>query len=289
MTQMSAEEQGVKRPRARAKRATRESAARKPPGPRAQVRDLTGKVTKRTTLPKIFQLPVRHDIVRKVVVALQSHRFQPQGRDPMAGKRTSAESLGVGRDLARVPRRRASTEAAFAPGTVGGREAHPPVQTRTIHKKVNRKERLLALRSAIAATGKLELVAKRGHDTSGVKSLPFVVEDSIQGLSRAKDVAESLEKLGVWADVLRVERNMKARTGKARLRGRSHRVGKGPLIVVGEDKGIARAAGSIPGVDVVRLSDLNVEDLAPGAQPGRLTLWDGSSFASLDKRFLEVK
>ncbi|MEM3047206.1 MAG: 50S ribosomal protein L4, partial [Candidatus Bathyarchaeia archaeon] len=111
-------------------------------------------------------------------------------------------------------------------------------------------------------------------------------DDSVQSLSKAKDVRATLEKLGVWADILRVERNERSKTGKARLRGRAHRVGRGPLIVVDEDKGIVKAARNIPGVDVVKADDLNVEDLAPGAQPGRLTVWDSSTFASLDRRFL---
>ncbi len=276
----------AKRPSLPARKRVRARAARRPSRTRVQVKDVNGKVTKRITLPRIFETPIRSDVVRKVVVALQTHRFQPQGRDPMAGKRTSAKSVGVGRGLSRVPRRRDSTEAAFAPGTVGGRQAHPPVQVRKIRKKVNKKERLLALRSAIAATGRLELVAKRGHDTSGVKALPLVVDDGIQSLSRAKDVTQSLEKLGIWADVLRVERNIRPKTGKARLRGRARRVGKGPLIVIDEDKGVAGAAGNIPGVEIVRAKDLNAEALAPGAHLGRLTVWDSSTFASLDKRFL---
>ena len=45
----------------------------------------------------------------------------------MAGKRTSAESRGTGMAMARVPREKGGGgRAAFAPGTVGGRQAHPP-------------------------------------------------------------------------------------------------------------------------------------------------------------------
>ncbi|RLI04243.1 50S ribosomal protein L4, partial [Candidatus Bathyarchaeota archaeon] len=94
------------------------------------VYDLEGKVIEKTEIPKVFFTPVRPDLVKRAVLAIQSLRFQPQGRDPLAGKRTTAESRGVGLGIARIPRvKGAGTPRAgqggFAPGTVGGRLAHP--------------------------------------------------------------------------------------------------------------------------------------------------------------------
>ncbi|MEM2926334.1 MAG: 50S ribosomal protein L4 [Candidatus Bathyarchaeia archaeon] len=252
--------------------------------PTVRVYNLDGKVVGRIRLPQIFRIPIRPDLIRRVVVALQSHRFQRKGRNPKAGMRTSAESVGVGRGLARVPRIHDSTRAAFAPMTVGGRLAHPPRAEKILAKKVNKKERLLALASAVAATGSLELVTKRGHVAS-LKGLPLVVSDELQSLNKAKDVERSLKSLGLWDDVLRVKGRIKERSRGARSRGRSRRVGKGPLIVVAEDKGIMKAARNIPGLEIVRLQDLNVELLAPGGTPGRLTLWDSSSFKTIDQLF----
>jgi len=69
------------------------------------VYDLEGKNTRKSIdLPSIFSAPLRPDVIRRAVVAIDTHKFQPQGRNPMAGKRTTAESLGVGRGLSRVPR-----------------------------------------------------------------------------------------------------------------------------------------------------------------------------------------
>lgn len=59
----------------------------------------------------------------------------------------------------------------------------------------------------------------------------------------------------------------------------------GPLIVVVENKGLADAASNIPGVDVVTVNNLNVEILAPGAHPGRLTLWANGAIELLDKLY----
>ncbi|UCD73623.1 MAG: 50S ribosomal protein L4, partial [Candidatus Bathyarchaeota archaeon] len=73
------------------------------------------------------------------------------------------------------------------------------------------------------------------------------------------------------------------RAGRGKSRGRRFKRGKGPLIIVGEDKGIVKAARNLPGVDVIRLRFLGSELLAPGTHPGRLTLWSESAFKELTK------
>jgi len=233
-------------------------------------------------LPKIFDTPYRPDVIKRAVIALQTHGFQPQGRDPMAGKRTTAESWGTGRGMSRVPRQRGSSRAAFGVSIVGGHQAFPPKSEKKIRKEINKKERRLAIRSGIAATAKRELVAGRGHFIDSVGQLPLIVEDGVSSLAKTKDVRELFVKLGVWPDVERADRK-KIRAGRGKTRGRSKKVGKGPLIVITEDLGIVKAASNIPGVDVVKVEDLNAELLAPGAHPGRLVVWTESAFRSLDE------
>jgi large subunit ribosomal protein L4e len=252
-----------------------------------QVYNLEGKAVKRIRLPSVFRTPLRPDVVRKVVVALQSHRLQPQGRDPLAGKRTTAESRGVGLHLARIPRVKGHGSAtagtgAFAPMTVGGRRAHPPRAEKVISKKINQKERRLAIRSAIAATAIKDVVMARGHAADRVKNFPLVITDDFQELKEAEAVREVFTKLGVWSDVVRVKEGTKIRAGKGKARGRRIKRGKGPLLVVAEDKGIGRAARNYPGVDVVLVDNLNAELLAPGAHLGRLTIWTESALKKLE-------
>ena len=92
----------------------------------SKVFDLKGKAVDKVKLPAVFRTPLRPDVVKRAVVALQSRRFQAQGRDPMAGKRTTAESRGVGLGIARVPRLKGGGgRAAFGVGIVGGHRAHP--------------------------------------------------------------------------------------------------------------------------------------------------------------------
>jgi large subunit ribosomal protein L4e len=233
-------------------------------------------------LPKIFETPYRPDVIKKAVIAQQSHGFQPQGRDPMAGKRTTAESWGVGRGMSRVPRLKGSSRAAFGVSIVGGHQAFPPRSEKVIRKEINKKERRLAIRSGIAATANREVVGGRGHVIESVGQLPLTVEDSVQSISKTREVKELFVNLGVWPDVERADRK-KIRAGRGKTRGRKRKVGKGPMIVVAEDLGIGKAAANLPGVDITRVEDLNADLLAPGAHPGRLVIWTKSALTSLDE------
>jgi len=251
----------------------------------AKVFDLKGKPVGKIRLPTVFKEPIRHDVIKKAVVAIQSHSFQPQGRDPMAGKRTTAESWGVGHGMARVPRIKGTSRTALIPGSVGGRAAHPPVAEKNIRKEIPKKERRLALRSAIAATASKEVVAKRGHIVEDLPDLPLVVVDDLQGLKRTKEVEESFTRLGVWPDIYRVKESRKVRAGKGKMRGRRYKQAVGPLLVITENQGIVKAARNLPGVDVSTVDNLNVELLAPGTHPGRLTVWTQSAIEKLKDMF----
>ncbi|MGQ9459758.1 MAG: 50S ribosomal protein L4 [Candidatus Bathyarchaeaceae archaeon] len=252
----------------------------------AKIFDLKGKAVGKVRLPSIFKTPVRPDVIRRAVVAVQSHRLQPQGRDVLAGKRTTAESRGVGLGIARVAREKGRGQrAAFIPFAVGGRAAHPPVVEKKIKKKIPRKEMRLALRSAVAATASKEIVASRGHMIDDVPDFPLVVVDEIQSLKKTQDVEEALIHLGVWPDIYRVRESRKVRAGKGKMRGRKMKQAVGPLLVISENKGIIEAARNIPGIDIASVDSLNVELLAPGTHPGRLTVWTSSAFEKADKLF----
>jgi len=248
----------------------------------AKIFNLEGKPVGKIELPPVFATPLRPDVIKRAVLAIQSSRIQPQGRDPMAGKRTTAESRGTGSGAARLPRRKTgSGKAAFAPGTVSGRQAHPPLSEKKILKKIPKKEKKLALFSAIAATASKELVAKRGHSIEDVPQIPLVVTAELEELKKTKEVEATLIHLGVLSELFRVRESRKVRAGKGKSRGRKMKQASGPLIVVTENKGIVEAAGNIPGVDVALLVNLNTEMLAPGTHPGRLTLWTNTAIEQL--------
>jgi large subunit ribosomal protein L4e len=248
--------------------------------------NLQNENTGEVEVPKVFSTPVRHDVIKRAVIALQSTRFQPQGRDPMAGKRTTAESRGTGHGIARVPRLKGSSRAAFGVSIVGGHAAFPPLSEKIIVKRINKKEKRLAIRSGIAATAVKELVEKRGHKIQKVEQLPIVVSDALESLDKTRDVKQFLKSLELWSDVERANRR-KVRAGLGKMRGRKHKKGKGPLIVVGEDNGIGFAARNLPGVEVSNVYGLNAELLAPGAHPGRLVIWTQSAIEQLDEVWMD--
>ncbi|MGC9443587.1 MAG: 50S ribosomal protein L4 [Candidatus Methanospirareceae archaeon] len=252
----------------------------------AKVLDLSGKVVKEISLPPVFLEEYRPDLIKRAVLALQSNRFQPKGTDPLAGRRTSAESWGPGRGVARVPRVTDGRRAARAPQTVGGRRAHPPKPEKRLERKINKKERRKAIRSAIAATTDPLKVRERGHRFSENLPLPLIVEDSLAGLAKTAEVEAVFKTLGVWDDVLRAKVR-KVRAGKGKMRGRRYKTKKSLLIVIGredaqaEERPILKAAKNLPGVDIAYAPELNTELLAPGTHPGRLTIWTESSLAHL--------
>lgn len=257
---------------------------------KVNVYSLSGKKTQDTLeLPKVFEEGVRPDLIKRAVLASQTARYQPQGRDYFAGKRTSAKSWGPGRGVARVPRVKgsgssASGHGAFAPQAVGGRIAHPPNVEKQIKKKINAKERRLATASAIAATAIKELVEERGHIIDKVPQIPLVTTDDLEGLKTAKDVEKALSKLGISDDLNRAKEK-KVRPGKGTMRGRKYKRKKSALLVVGNDQGILSGAKNIPGIDIVKAEHLGVEQLAPGTHGGRLTVYTKSAIDKIAERF----
>jgi large subunit ribosomal protein L4e len=243
--------------------------------------NLSNEKMEEVELPNVFNTPIRPDVIKKAVIHQQSHSFQPQGRDPRAGKKNTAESWGTGHGMSRVPRIKGSNRAGFGVSIVGGHQAFPPKSEKVIRKKINKKERRLAIRSGIAASAVRELVAGRGHVIDYVGALPLIVDDEFQSLQKTSEVKTLFMNLGVWADVERADRK-KIRAGRGKTRGRKKKIGKGPLIVISEDLGIVRAARNLPGVDVTMVQDLNADLLAPGTHAGRLIIWSKSAFSMLD-------
>jgi large subunit ribosomal protein L4e len=257
------------------------------------VYNVRGEVEGQLELPSIFDVPVRPLLIRRVSEALATHRLQPKGVDPLAGMRTSAESFGVGRGLARMARvggerHPRAGQAAGVGGVRKGRAVHPPRPEKKIYKRVNHKERRLATASAIAASASKELVKRRGHRIGGEMALPIIVDDELESLSKTSELLAFLRGLGLDAELRRLVEGRKARTGTPRRRGRVTRTPVGPLIVTAGDGGIGRAARNIPGVDHVLARNLSVLHLAPGGTPGRLTIYTRSALEALPQTLKAV-
>lgn len=250
-----------------------------------KVYDLEGREIGRIRTPNIFLVPVRKDLVKRAYLSAFTARIQPQGRDPRAGKRTSAESLGVGYGLARIPREKGRRRGRFVTFTVGGRSAHAPTTEKRIHEEINATEKIHAILSGIAATAQPSIVKSRGHRLDKVPQIPMIVVDEFAELKRTSEVRRALEKLGLWEDVVRAQEGTRIRAGKGKMRGRRYYTPKSILIVTHKPDNIYKAARNLPGVDITTPENLNILHLAPGMTPGRLTLYTRSAIKALNERF----
>jgi len=177
--------------------------------------------------------------------------------------------------------------ARFVPQAVKGRKAHPPKAERVWYEKINVKERIKAIISAIATTAKEEFVKLRGHKVNENMVLPIVVTSDVDNLNKTKDVLELLKKLGLEEELERVK-DKTIRAGKGKMRGRRYKKKVGPLIVTANlDSKLFKSASNIPGVDVVYYNNLNIKHLSPSGQYARLVIFTEDALAKLNEKYKE--
>ena len=260
---------------------------------------------KKVELPAAFETELRTDLIKLAVASSRANRRQPYGsrahvgkRAPMAGMKHSVEWWGKGRGVSRIMRRTGQSRGAQNPHTKGGRRAHGPKVEKNWGRKLNLKERRIARNSALSATTSAEYVSARGHRFSeDIDSLPIVLgnyaevrdgkteEFSIEAFnhgSATRKVLAIFNEIGLGADLTRARDGRNIRAGKATMRGRVHKTPKSVLLVVKQKSGLAQAARNLPGVDVVAARDLCAEDLAPGGDIGRLTVFTKDALEDLN-------
>jgi len=254
-----------------------------------KVFNLNGDESDPISLPDIFSFPYRPEIIKKAYINLDSHRYQKQGRYPAAGEIVSAESRNTGLGIARLARAKGEgfSRAGQAAGVAGvrkGRLAHPPESWKNTFKKINKKEKNIALYSAISSTAIKDLSEKRGHLVDEIKAFPLVIVDELENVDKTKELYQVLSSLGIKRDLERVESSIKKRSGKSKRRGRSNRIGKSAIIIVGrKDAPILNLDNSIPGVSIKHVKELSVLDLAPGAKPIRLAIFSVAAINALSE------
>jgi large subunit ribosomal protein L4e len=259
-------------------------------GTQAKVVDLEGNEMGSVNLPSVFRVPIRKDLIWRTFVALDSHRRRSQGRDPLAGERTTAETYNppTGRGVSRIPRVKGERYSKSGMGggvasVVHGRLPFPPRSEKVVRKEINSKESRLALACAIASTGDEKLVSQRGHAFKG--DLPIVASDELESLAKVRDLKRFMKAIGLEQELFRIsKRTRKSNPNLSRLR----RTGVGPLVVVSKKQSLKRALKSFSGVSVVESPELSVLDLAPGSSPGRLTIWTKSAISMIPKQVLAV-
>jgi large subunit ribosomal protein L4e len=242
-----------------------------------------GKASSKVALPAVFGTPLRPDLIRKAVNAAQANRRQRYGASPVAGERPSVEWPGKGKGMARTPRLRQGNRSAFVPNAFKGRRAHPPESRHFWNEKINVKERRLAIASALAATAQGDIVKARGHKVDEKVSFPVIVTDDFTAAGKTSDLADALGKIGLAGDLERAKSGIHVRAGMGKLRGRAYRTPRSVLLVTADGK--APAAFNLAGVDVVAARNLSAEDLAPGGDAGRLTVYTQGALAAIQEAY----
>ncbi|MBI4210123.1 MAG: 50S ribosomal protein L4 [Candidatus Diapherotrites archaeon] len=269
---------------------------------KAQVISIEGKKVSEIELPRQFSADINEGLIRRAVLAIQSARVQPHYPTPHSGRYNTALYVGargkptmhrtINVGHARKPRlknRRGllAGQVAGIPGVVGGPKAHPPKLNKVWAEKINEKEKRTATASAISATADAKLVKKRGHLFSDSIHFPIVVEAKFEELDRTKRVADAFRAIGVIADVEKARAKKTIRAGKGKKRGRAYKRRKSVLVVAANTAKINMGARNLEGVDVIAAKSLNANVLAPGALPGRLTIWTEGAIKELAKNELK--
>jgi len=245
----------------------------------------SGDVVGELELPDIFYYPTRKDIIKRAFLSAFTAAIQPKGRDPLAGKRTTARFWGVGYGLARVPRLPGGT-ARFVVSARKGHLAFPPRPDRRIHEEVNKNEKCIAIVAALAATARIELVKSRGHVFSAEK-LPIVIVDEVEtAYSKTKEIREFLKKIGVWSDIERSREGTRIRAGKGKMRGRRYVEPRSVLFILNSYTcPFAKSVRNLPGVDIATPNNLSILHLAPGGVPGRLTVVSKGALEKISSKY----
>lgn len=250
--------------------------------------NLEGKKKGLVDKPKIFNVKPRKDLVQKAVEISQSRKKQVQGRDKRAGLKNTAEGWGTDHGISRAPRIKGSgfttaRHVGRVPFAVGGRRTHPIKNEKNLKKKINKKTNKLSIISAISASGNKSWVKERGHIIDNILEIPLVIDDKIQSIKKTAKVYSILCSLGLEEELAKNKNSKKIRAGKGKRRGRKYKKKRGILFVIKDDFGIIKASKNIPGIDIIKIENISIEDLAPGGSLGRLLVWTQSAFSELNQ------
>ncbi|MCL4403236.1 MAG: 50S ribosomal protein L4 [Candidatus Marsarchaeota archaeon] len=257
----------------------------------ASVISIDGKVNRQTSMPKAFSEVVRPDIIKRAVLAENALSVQPQGHYLLAGMQTSASYHGrmytwrSGRRTGRAQRPREHLgggrqgKVKKIPSAVKGRRAHPHHVEKNLTEQMNKREYQKAIMSAIAATAS-DYVDTKFIDKA---KLPIVVSNEIESISKAKDFMAALKAIGLDKYIDESHESKRRASNNKRVSARS-RYKRSVLLVLGPgEKKAEKAARNLPGVDVCTSEEIRASLLAPGGNPGRITIWSENAILALDE------
>lgn len=244
------------------------------------------------TLPKCFDSRIRADILLKVFEAQKGVFSQAYGSKEGAGAQYSASGISkkkrhdwkgtYGKGISRVPRKIMSRHGASfnwigatVSNTRGGRRPHAPRSEKNLIKKINKKELSIALKSALAGSfdsASLDKKFGRKMNLGGVFTSEILD-------AKTKDFVLAMKNIfGDSFDSALKKKSIRAGIGK--MRGRKYKSNAGMLFVIGNDENMKRG-----GIDIVKVDDLRVKDLAPNGEAGRLACYTEKAIEEIANKF----
>lgn len=250
--------------------------------------DTKGKEKGNVELPKLISGRIRRDILAKVFEAQK--REQPYGAMVFAGRNYSAAGIlrrkrhawkvTYGKGISRAPRKIMSRHGssfqwvgASANYSRGGGVAHPHRAEEVQFRKINKKELLIAMDSAISGTADAKSLEKKY--SIKVTNCAIAVEDKVLKL-KTKDFIEFLKS--VYGEAFeKLLQHKKVRAGNGKARGRKYKSNAGLLFIIASDEKMNRG-----GIDVVKAKELTISDLAPNGEPGRFAVYTEKALKEID-------
>lgn len=162
--------------------------------------------------------------------------------------------------------------------------SHPIMIYRRWGRKVPKREKRNAVCSSIAASCIPALVMAHGHKIDQVPEVPLVITNNVMEKAKTREVKEMLRKLGCGEELEKVNKSIKQRAGKGKLRNRRWRRKVGVLIVYhtdGPPPPLLKGARNLQGCQVCNAARLNLLDMAPGGNMGRFVIWTEDAFNHL--------
>ena len=240
--------------------------------------DINGKKKGEVKMPSAFTTKIREDIVLK---CYEAEKFiQPYRPSLEAGKRHSAAGTvshkrrdfrgHYGQGVSRVPRKvmwRRGTQfywiGAEVSNTRGGRRAHPPKGIGR-EKKINKKEKEIAMNSCFAATSDKDYITRRYERLEKFDmGVPIVVESKLDRVKVKNFLLTLKEIFGKSFELVLKKKSIRA--GKGKLRGRKYKSNAGLLFVKTADEKF-----KMKGIDIKNIGEIALADLYP---LGRLTVY----------------
>jgi|TARA_B100001971_G_C18129404_1_gene503967 large subunit ribosomal protein L4e len=260
---------------------------------KAKLFDKKGKERGTIELPKNFNFVIREDILSKVYEALKGSFSQAYGIKEGAGAGYSASGIikkrrhdwkaSYGKGISRIPRKVMSRHGssfnwigATVSSTRGGRRPHAPRSIKNTFKKINRKELLIAFNSALTGTvDKKSIEKKYGR---AIES-GFVFSGDVLSI-KTKEFVDLLKRIFGKDEIKNVLKNKSIRAGIGKMRGRKYKSNAGLLFVIGNEEKMKRK-----GIDIVKVKELNIKDLCPNGEPGRITCYTETAIKEIEERF----